>query len=540
MAIPSSPPALLVDFSESKDSQAASDAELPLFPPRGLSRKRQFSDYGSGSSDPVFSEDASEGDAADYEQPFRRRRKCIKGPWWQQRSRAKLSLRRSMARRGRVKLADSGIWMGSDSTDSTADFSFADREEDPAIESTTSRTLTRPNDTRPPAEALALSAIHACLESGQEMIDLTNLDLESLPSSILQPLHQLIRNSHTNHPQPPTEDEFRSLTPSIQLFLSGNKLASLPAELFSLTNITVLSLRNNSLESIPPAICRLQHLEELNISQNNIKHLPWELCDLIQAKGNSRRIILRPNPFVEPAEISGPYPLPRPNTTPAELIDALSKWGETNGAFHDKMRQWYQRDDLPWGVREELELRLKVGRTRRANYVQEVSRAGQELRLSEEPLIFLAPSAISFFDVDGSTLRGATRHDQCSERGAHLGAADLPPHSHGSHVVPSLLETSLRHVQQAYSSLELQDIPETYPAGLRKALRTTAENASYGGEVCTTCGRSFIIARAEWIEYWFNGFPSQEGLTQESILPFLRRTCSWRCAVPTELGGFRY
>jgi hypothetical protein len=113
MALPSSPPR----FSSEEPPSS------PLLPTLGdvpftanAGRKRLHSDYGSLSSDPLFSEDSSELDFQDEgEQPKRKR--LVKGPWWDVGRRPRQSLRRNMMKKERFRNVDSGVWMGSDGSD---------------------------------------------------------------------------------------------------------------------------------------------------------------------------------------------------------------------------------------------------------------------------------------------------------------------------------------------------------------------------------------------------------------------------------------
>jgi hypothetical protein len=115
--------------------------------------------------------------------------------------------------------------------------------------------------------------------------------------------------SITNHAKP-------GVTP-VQIFLSGNQIKTLPAELFRVENLTVLTLRKNSIHSIfgaltnatgnnclteiPPAIGALRNLEELAIGSNQIRFLPAEIEKL-----PLKRLSLHPNKWLEcPEKSSG-------------------------------------------------------------------------------------------------------------------------------------------------------------------------------------------------------------------------------------------
>ena len=553
MALPSSPPLLPEVDPPTSPLTLPEEAELPIglseLPIARPSRKRALSDYASLSSDPIFSEGTSDGDEEVVEgQP--RRKRLVRGPWWNLRRASGPSFRRRMAKRERLRNADSGVWLGSDMSDDTIDslHSSQQRMADLDVEDYgTPSAAPRPHAPRrlPTANELAAKAIYHALDTGHESVDLSGLGLAELPDATLKPLHQLIRPSHTDLTQPPSEDEFTPLTPSIKLFLSGNQLTSLPSELFRLTNIAVLSLRNNELSDIPPCIGRLSNLTELNVAQNTIKCLPSEMLDLMHCRGAHRQIIVRPNPLVDPIdEFRGPSPLSgKFKASPEEFNEHLSRWGETDGAFFQQMKHWYSEADEPWSMRHELELRLKLGRLRRMKYVEGESRAGRKLELCKEELVYLASSAVRFFDVDGSACRTATISGIGNEDQRLVAVvdplADAPASSKTSNA-PALFELALRAAQSTFNLHDLNDLPDDTPQTVTAALQQAAKGAEYGNESCSVCSEPFVIARAEWIEYWFNGYPSQQHLTPETTLPFLRRVCSWRCARPHELGAFRF
>lgn len=551
MALPSSPPLLPelddLDVPTSPLLPSEEAAELPLRPRGCPNLKRQFSDYyGSLSSDPLFSEgpsDVDEDDGGDR----RRRKKIFKGPWFNLRRASTRSLRRSMARRERMRNADSGIFMGSDESE----YSFGERSSSPARGADTdveeeelrsdSTTSARKPPMPPTAEQLATKTIQQCLETGHEAVDLSDLGLNRLDDAVLRPLHQLIKHSHSDLTQPPSEDEFTPMIPAIQLYLSGNKLTALPPELFRLTNITVLSLRNNHLSEIPGNIGALSQLKEFNVAQNNIRWLPWEMLDLLHCRGPHRQISVRPNPLVDPIpDLLGPSPLPRPSFSTGEFKEHLSRWGETNGAFFHQMKQWYSEEGVQWTMRHELELRLKLGRLRLNRYVTEASRSGVELQQCNEQLIYVASSAVQYFDVNGSPCRTLDPKRSDESFAAVVDPFEHAPTSSDASPVPSLYELALRSVQRNFAPPDFHDLHGHFPSSIVGALRQAFTAADYGNSCCAVCSRSFIIARAQWIEYWFNGFPAQEHLTRETLLPFRRSACSWACAAPSEVGAFRF
>ncbi|KAK5715590.1 hypothetical protein LTR15_010235 [Elasticomyces elasticus] len=524
MALPSSPPLL----AEENDLPVATTF-LPLasgssIPFGALHRKRQYADYDSLSSDPVFSDTTEDDEAQNAERP--RRKKVVRGPWWHVGKGNAHDLRRGMAKEG-FRNADSGVWMGSDVSESSDSvLSSRQRLQELAVEWQVKDAV--PARAIPDAETYAARIIQTCLDRGEEAVDLSDMALRSLSNSTVRPLHQLIKSSFTTFTHAPSEDEFSPLTPSLTVILSRNRLASLPAELFNLSNITCLSLRNNELDELPFSIVRLTRLTELNVSGNNIQYLPWELLDLMQ--GGERQILVRPNPLLQPIDLDGLSPVASFSMTqPSSTIES-----QTSNT----------RATLDESLRGELELRLKLGRTMKAQQVQEAIEEDDRTASNEE-LIYLASSHIRYFGVDGSPLRrarGTPPHDE--DWPATMNPTAHAPTTSANTHVPSLFELALRSLQATHNLADFLELSaaneyEISSAVVSAMYRAARNSAGTGNENCSSCGKHFIIARAEWVEYWFNGCASQQELDANSVLPFMRRVCSWGCAKVSEPGTFR-
>lgn len=530
LLLPSSPP-VLADLD-------APDTDIPSSPlpdaanyPTGLpNRKRQLSEYDcSLSSDPLFSDDPSEAEGiTDYDQP--RRKRMVRGPWWNVGTHLHgegSSGRSAVVAGGNY---DSGIFMGSDMTeDSSEDFvcgqgSTQDVRMDGGLSQSSGESIMAGR-----GSALAQHIIHTCLETGKEAVDLSSLSLGHVTSEMLRPLHQLVRQTHTHLTEPPSENEFTVLTPDIKLFLAGNGLRDLPEELFFLGNTTVLSLRNNELTELPPAISRLRRLQELNIAGNYLKFLPWELFSYFTRSDNPRQINVRPNPLVEPTAIVGR------SQRPYHRIPSCTDFGGPNPSgdaksLLDNLRQQCL-GETPLDARTELELRLYLGRLLRALHSESSSETSRYAGGYEE-LIYLAPSIIHYFEMDGKPCNKSQSRDSFEISLQH----DNVPSAADSSCAPSLFELAVRSVQSNY---QLDEIPDRLPVAVKAALQKAANSVRLGNQKCATCGRPFVIARAVWIEFWFVGSPLQAELTQEAILPFMKRACSWRCATPTSVGESR-
>lgn len=237
---------------------------------------------------------------------------------------------------------------------------------------------------------------------------------------------------------------------------------------------------------------------------NQIRYLPFELLALL---GGNKQITIRPNPLIEVNNLLAP------TTSDIETPQDEDHLGSA------------QLQDRSLSAR--LNAHLELGRSLRARHAEERRIAGDEVATdTREELIYLASSSVRYFDAVGMPWR---RSDESYEI-VFGHAASTASKS------PSLFELVLRCAQREYN---LAGLPIHIPAAVSTALNKAAKDVEVGNQRCTTCNREFIIPRAEWMEYWFSGPPTQAALTQDAILPFLRKACSWACAETTAVGGFK-
>ncbi len=69
-----------------------------------------------------------------------------------------------------------------------------------------------------------------------------------------------------------------------RLDLSGQKLKSLPEEIYTFKNLNALDLSGNKLKELPERLSELVHLQELRVSRNKLVQLPAGLCKLAHLK----------------------------------------------------------------------------------------------------------------------------------------------------------------------------------------------------------------------------------------------------------------
>lgn len=175
----------------------------------------------------------------------------------------------------------------------------------------------------------------------------------------------------------------------------------------------------------------------------------------------------------------------------------------------------------------QLRSRLMLGRSHRSQAMEERGLVSEAPEAREE-IIYLAASGVRYFNVVGMPCQRLENPYKID--------FDASSAASSSQKAPSLFELVLQCAQR---ECDLEALPEGIPTTVSAALDKAATAMDIGNQECTTCKRSFIVPRAEWIEFWFRGPPTQTEVTQEVVLPFLRQACSWSCASPTAAGGFR-
>ncbi|KKY24761.1 putative leucine rich repeat domain protein [Phaeomoniella chlamydospora] len=469
----------------SNDHENDVEVDLPPFPPASslstferstrhvkpaLGRKRTWdpNDAFANSSDPaVFSsDDYQSGSLEDYATK-RRRKHQWRGTWWGEKSkRLSFNSSQSCVRRGTMantktqrefkRNYDSGIFMGSEGTDSSFDDEFLEHNKVKEgslpgsgekiygldAQEVPQGTSLHGGDSGPRVSGLEMSTIvssgnakdiiQRCLEEGREDIDLS-------------------------------QEAYESLEPHLRIFLSNNILTSIPSELFNLSTLSVLSVRQNRLTEIPAAIGKLANLSELNVGGNQLEVLAWEILEMMEPhKGNLVKFCPFPNPF----------------------------------------RRFHEREMIhPASIR------------RRKGYIP-----GKVVRIrsptgTESIAKQVAKSSVTLFDRSGMTHRLPAN---MRAKTAVAGTADASNALLGAARTQSLVELSLRATTKLpyFSDLarELTAASTTSPAesghslappeNLTRFLTLASNVVEAGGQHCPTCGKAFIIPRAEWIEWW--------------------------------------
>ncbi|CAG9940557.1 unnamed protein product [Clonostachys rosea f. rosea IK726] len=407
---------------------------------------------------------------------------------------------------------DSGVFLGSDSTDSEGVPEVLDIPAKPKLPLVAAPKIS-------PTEQKLRDRIERCLETGDEAIDFWQMDLCELSDDTIAPLSQFALI-----PKITKDVAFEQKEPELKLYLAQNRLMRLPGALFDVTYLTTLSLRNNKLTEVPPAIGKMRNLQQLNLSQNRIRSFPVELLDLFKANSRLEGLSLFPNPLL-PAEQSFESLLDDVGAEPFEV--------------------W---DGAPWKTTENLPrfLTRRLGRSP----VQTSESTGKITSVFTTKKLAMDASSVPvehFFNTKHESHASPNPSDEHS--------AAVQQQTASSTRVPSLVETVMR---SAHKSPHLSEMASYIPDELSH-LRTLCDRAALqkdqGGLVCSQCRRTIVTPALEWIEWReirsFSestrfGRAGKYRLVPISVrrdeinVPFIHRACSLRCGPQEQHAGWEF
>ncbi|OJD16774.1 hypothetical protein ACJ73_08853, partial [Blastomyces percursus] len=332
----------------------------------------------------------------------------------------------------------------------------------------------------------ARKIITECLEAGLEFIDISNLNLRTIPSGLLQPIAQF-----TKYPKiaemdkipslspPNCEQFFSSFEPFLCLFLTNNRLKTLPAEVFELSNLSVLSIRHNELEQIPGSIRNLTKLRELNVGGNQLTYLPFEVLQLLQKSDtHMRQLAVHPNPFVMPE-----------NSNVAEWHCNVA----SDGVFTQRGKAKKEEGNEVTSAPEPSSTEVRP------------ASAG-----SLPIPILIAKGIVQFLDAEGRPVDAPEPITNSHTITPSPSSSPVSPtlsspssSSSSSLFSPSLRDIALRAYNRGPQISHLIE-PDTFagPAIILELLKQAEKVRDAGGKKCSVCARSFVITRAQWIEWW--------------------------------------
>lgn len=288
-----------------------------------------------------------------------------------------------------------------------------------------------------------------------------------------------------------TEASFQPFEPKLKLLLSTNHFVKVPKEIFNLQHLHVLSLRANEIKVLSPAISKLKQLVELNIANNRLQYLPFEILELFGCNSHLREFLIHPNPFYEPD-------IQMEATTGQGQSNALQPdpSGSTDAEGSSTSEKWRISHSFSTPVRFfHIDGKLAKGPV-----------IPSDDGKGENPNVSSKPTAVNRSIFRGSIFSGSQETQPANViqkmAVARPGDVQYPPENRAS-AAPSLLEVAL---QACYRSSQLPNLggflhsetPSYFQDLLNKA-QTLKED---GGQKCTVCGRSFIIAVSQLCRNW--------------------------------------
>ncbi|RMZ73912.1 leucine rich repeat domain [Pyrenophora seminiperda CCB06] len=533
----------------------------------------------SSSPPPVFSSDDSREsvDVTNYQSPriYKNKRK---GTWWDNRESAHTTP--EMKRTKFSRNFDSGIYMHSDATDSSddilpqhkspfaPDMDFSDDAIDTGDaheQNTGARASKHVAMTISAAGHAFNDQIEEGLGDNLQRYDFEGQSLCDSDISRIGDLKHVIRNPPVYDNELPTEGQFRSLEPELCIILNRNQLRQLTPALFDLTYLTSLSLRENQIEEIPQDICRLRNLQMLDVARNKLKYLPFDIIHLLQPHGSLERLTTIGNELLEPmsysrfnssvyiAEEEGTlYTL---DALPLDLVRDDAK--KQLAHLYDNLATFQDRDQAVWRIRyfESWANSFDGGDDARECDVDEdlgfyPHHPSLNLRALDDHDVmaraprYIARTLVSYYDQCGARLSKSqspslptSDQDQYSVIiETNRGTYGVPPSNwfepaSSSKVFP-LVTASLHKALRLASIEEISNLATNngayeIPTVVETFLHQAEENSRDGYSVfrrCHTCSREYVVARAEWVEFWsFGPF---------LFLPLKVSVCTWGCVPP--------
>jgi len=190
------------------------------------------------------------------------------------------------------------------------------------------------------------------------------------------------------------------------------------------------------------------------------------------------------------------------------------------------------RDDLKW--------LLRLDKTIHERMLEDSGwEEGSRYPWKRDP-IYICSSAISWIMSDGSLSNPRAKLPSSSLRDDRILPGLLTsnhpssPPGDRSDRVPSLTEAALRCLSNLPRP-QIETIPALFPEDtphhVTGAVQTLLDMEDPAGKICSVCARKYVIERAEWVEYWHYVPDSMYCSHDLLFLPFLRRACSWGCAL---------
>ncbi|KZM21619.1 uncharacterized protein EKO05_0007989 [Ascochyta rabiei] len=521
---PSSPPHAI----------ATNPPSSPFFEPQ---RYRAFSPK-SSSPPPLFSSDDSGEtlDITNYESPriFKNKRK---GAWYETDNGDSTQHTPEPKKSKMSRNYDSGVYMMSDNSDGSIDPLPEHKSPFPF----TAEADCHDDEPEPMSmtEAVFYSTLRAGVDRNCQNYDFRGLDLGDNDIKQIADLNSVIKNLPDPGNDLPAEGQYRSMVPELYINLGQNSLNRLTPSLFHLQHLTTLVLRDNQIEELPPKISQLRNLQELDLSLNKLQYLPFEILQMLEPHGKLEHLQTLGNPILE-----------RVSQARYRKLGERLVFTSSTKDMYPRLQTCQDREALVWHIRF-IESMNHFLSSVESKYTS-AKKAVDERVFPHHPIApgrtddsasarYIGRTLVSYFDQTGQPLKGSPARPSASsndyvvivdtDEGA-FGVPSTPIFTPStSSKIPSLLTMSLNTALVNITVEETRErIGEPVPFDAAAIFARAAHNDADAGfgyfHQCHVCNNDYIVARAEWIEFWSTSFTV--------FYPFRVKVCSWGC-VPSDM-----
>lgn len=561
-----------MDFDEAPPSSpplACTTMDLPPNP--FFERKYTAFTTKSSSPPPVFSSDDSREsvDVTNYESPRIHKNKR-KGAWWDSRESAHTTpeVKKTKFERN----FDSGIYMLSDATNSSEELpppqyispynmrSKMPLKRAPNPNASDDEDMNMGSTSAPTAEQAFVQQMDHGIARNQESYDFDGQGLEDSDIRHIGNLKTVISDPPVHDTELPTAGQYRSLLPKLQIHLSKNKLCRLVPSLFDLADLTGLYLRQNEIEELPQQISRLTKLETLDVSLNKLKYLPFDVISLLSPHGNMTRLTFMGKDLLQPmsshrfsvADYQKQEQASLHHTDSLPLDEVREDASSQLAHLYQTLATCKDRDQAVWRIRYfeswtnsfgggddtwECNVEQDVGfYPHHPSLPLDVMNDGQVLAHAPR---YIARTLVSYYDQGGNVLKGSPRLP-CSNEEEYPVIVETNQGTYGVPSSPWFTPPSTSKMSSLVTASLYRGLRSTNIGTIRAFLDSdflpvveailsqAEENAADGYGLfrrCHTCHKEYIVARAEWIEFWSRG---------GEFVPLKASVCSWGC-VPVSM-----
>ncbi|KAF2733761.1 hypothetical protein EJ04DRAFT_406432, partial [Polyplosphaeria fusca] len=495
----------------------------------------------TSSEPPIFSSDgpADAADVANY--TLGRPKRKFQGSWWE--GTEAEDIRPDTKKSRFTRNFDSGVWMMSDDSTPEADLNAANGNLEHSVsaidtgdESVNVPTYHVTDNSVQPREALKY-LIDLKIETGLKAFHLDYMGLRDTDLGHLSKLAQIIKEPlEAPGPSAPGPEYYRSMLPELEIDLTRNELRHLAPELF-LLNIKYLRLRHNKIEELPPQIGSFKHLRCLDVALNDLKTLPYDLLQLTQQSIQDKafKLIITFNPLLDAFVDEWYRRFASLVNHFINLVDSL-EYSPENFSILDYTESLFNE-----GVEG-----MMIGCV--ANYCE-----GQQRRPHHTSELLFFPcthtvskrigcTPVTYYDRAGRAIAGSVLLPTdpldlqiiVRTRFGNFGQPDYWFRPDTKPEPRSLFNVAMHQYLKTFTAENLEedladvDLPREIELNIARA-KQNQTRAFSAFRSCHMCGKSYVVARAEWIEFW-----AIRGISK--FVPFKALACSWAC-VPEDVAS---